>query len=255
MIDLHCHILPGIDDGAQTVTDSLVMAQKAIEEGIHTIVATPHHQNGKYINERTSIIHQVKQLNDELQKHNIPLTILPGQEVRLYGDLLEDYEAGKIVTLNETNKYIFIEFPSNHVPRYAEQLFYELRVKGMIPIIVHPERNAELIERPDKLYNLVNKGALTQVTAGSLLGKFGKKIKKFSLQLVEHNLTHMIASDAHNTTSRGFHLAESYELIEKEFGVSVLNDLRENPYLIISGKAIYKEDPEQIRRKKLFGIF
>ncbi len=255
MIDLHCHILSGIDDGAQTVTDSLAMAQQAVAEGIHTIVATPHHQNGKYVNERTSIIHQVKQLNDELEQHEIPLKVLPGQEVRLYGDLLEDYEAGKIVTLNETNKYIFIEFPSNHVPRYTEQLFYELRVKGMIPIIVHPERNAELIERPDKLYNLVNKGALTQVTAGSLLGKFGKKIKKFSLQLVEHNLTHMIASDAHNTTSRGFHLAESYELIEKEFGATVMNDLRENPYLIISGKAIYKEDPEQIRRKKLFGIF
>ncbi|MEK5250012.1 CpsB/CapC family capsule biosynthesis tyrosine phosphatase [Bacillus sp. FSL R9-9530] len=255
MIDLHCHILPGIDDGAQTVTDSLAMAQKAVEEGIHTIVATPHHQNGKYTNERTSIIHQVKQLNDELQQNEIPLKILPGQEVRLYGDLLEDYGAGKIVTLNETNKYILIEFPSNHVPRYAEQLLYELRVKGMIPIIVHPERNAELIERPDKLYNLVSKGALTQVTAGSLLGKFGKKIKKFSLQLVEHNLTHMIASDAHNTTSRGFHLAESYELIGKEFGMNVMSDLKENPYLLISGKAIYKEDPELIRRKKLFGIF
>ncbi len=255
MIDLHCHILSGIDDGAQTVTDSLAMAQQAVAEGIHTIVATPHHQNGKYVNERTSIIHQVKQLNDELQQNEISLKVLPGQEVRLYGDLLEDYEAGKIVTLNETNKYIFIEFPSNHVPRYSEQLFYELRVKGMIPIIVHPERNAELIERPDKLYNLVNKGALTQVTAGSLLGKFGKKIKKFSLQLVEHNLTHMIASDAHNTTTRGFHLAESYELIEKEFGMNVMSDLKENPYLIISGKAIYKEDPEQIKRKKLFGIF
>ncbi len=238
MIDLHCHILSGIDDGAQTITDSLAMAQQAVAEGIHTIVATPHHQNGKYVNERASIIHQVKQLNDELQQHEIPLKVLPGQEVRLYGGLLEDYEAGKIVTLNETNKYIFIEFPSNHVPRYTEQLFYELRVKGMIPIIVHPERNAELIERPDKLYNLVNKGALTQVTAGSLLGKFGKKIKRFSLQLVEHNLTHMIASDAHNTTSRGFHLEESYELIEKEFGTTVMNDLRENPYLIISGKAI-----------------
>ncbi len=255
VIDLHCHILPGVDDGAQTGTDSLAMARKAIEEGIHTIVATPHHQNGKYVNERTSILHQVKQLNDELQKNEIPLKVLPGQEVRLYGDLLEDYKSGKIVTLNETNKYIFIEFPSNHVPRYAEQLFYELRVKGMIPIIVHPERNAELIEWPDKLYNFVNKGALTQVTAGSLLGKFGKKIKKFSLQLVEHNLTHMIASDAHNTTSRGFHLAESYELLEKEFGMNVMSDLKENTYLIISGKAIYKEEPEEIRRKKLFGIF
>ena len=79
MIDLHCHILPGIDDGAQTVTDSLAMAQQAVSEGIHTIVATPHHQNGKYVNERTSIMHHVKQLNDELQQHNIPLTILPGK--------------------------------------------------------------------------------------------------------------------------------------------------------------------------------
>lgn len=79
MIDLHCHILHGIDDGAQTVTDSLAMAQQAVAEGIHTIVATPHHQNGKYVNERTSIIHHVKQLNDELQQYNIPLTILPGK--------------------------------------------------------------------------------------------------------------------------------------------------------------------------------
>ena len=184
MIDLHCHILPGIDDGAQTVTDSLAMAKQAVSEGIHTIVATPHHQNGKYVNEHDSIIYQVGQLNDELKQNEIPLKILPGQEVRLYGDLLEDYEAGKIVTLNETNKYILIEFPSNHVPRYAEQLLYELRVKGMIPIIVHPERNAELIERPDKLYDLVSKGALTQVTAGSLLGKFGKKSKNFHCNLL-----------------------------------------------------------------------
>ncbi|MFK4307400.1 protein-tyrosine phosphatase [Bacillus sp. RC242] len=255
VIDLHCHILPGVDDGAGVVTDSLEMARQAVAEGIHTIVATPHHKNGKYDNERTHIIPQVKQLNDELQRTNIPLNILPGQEVRLYGDIVEDYEAGKIVTLNENHKYMLIEFPSNHVPRYAEQLLYEICVKGMTPIIVHPERNAELIERPDKLYNFVSKGALTQVTAGSLLGNFGKKIKKFSLQLVEHKLTHMIASDAHNTTSRGFHLGASYDLIQKEFGIDVMSDLRENPSVLINGKAVYKEDPEQIRRKKLFGIF
>ncbi|WP_020061474.1 tyrosine-protein phosphatase [Bacillus sp. 123MFChir2] len=255
MIDLHCHILPSIDDGAGTLTDSLAMAQKAAAEGIHTIVATPHHQNGKYINERAEILHQVKQLNEALQEHDIPLIVLPGQEVRLYGDLLADYEAGKILTLNETNKYILIEFPSNHVPRYAEQMLYELRVKGMIPIIVHPERNAELIERPDKLYNLVNKGALTQVTAGSLLGNFGKKIKKFSMQLVEHNLTHMIASDAHNTTTRAFHLQAGYDVIENEFSANTLMEFKENPYLLISGKTVYKEDPQQIRRKKIFGIF
>ncbi|MEI4829857.1 CpsB/CapC family capsule biosynthesis tyrosine phosphatase [Bacillus sp. FJAT-53711] len=255
MIDLHCHILPGVDDGAKTAADSVEMAKAAVAEGIHTIVATPHHQNGKYVNERMHILHQVKQLNGLLQEKDINLTVLPGQEVRLYGEMLKDYENNKIVTLNETNKYILIEFPSNHVPRYAEQMLYELRVKGIIPIIVHPERNAELIEHPDKLYNLVSKGVLTQVTAGSLLGNFGKKIKKFSLQLIEHNLTHMIASDAHNTTTRGFHLQAGYDVIKKEFGTNTLMHFKENPYLFISGKSIYKEDPEQIRRKKIFGIF
>lgn len=255
VIDLHCHILPGVDDGAQIITDSIAMAKAAVAEGIHTIVATPHHQNGRYVNERTDILHQVKQLNGLLNENDINLTVLPGQEVRLYGDLLTDYEAKKIVTLNETSTYILIEFSSNHVPRYAEQMLYELRVKGLIPIIVHPERNAELIEHPDKLYNFVSKGALTQVTAGSLIGNFGKKIKKFSLQLIEHNLTHMIASDAHNITTRGFHLQAGYDVIEEEFGTSILMDFKENPYLLISGKNVYKEDPEQIHRKKLFGIF
>lgn len=255
MIDLHSHILPGIDDGAQTVEDSIGMAKAAVQEGIHTIVATPHHQNGKYINERTEILHQVKCLNDILRNKDINLNVLPGQEIRLYGELLQDYDNEKIVTLNDTNKYIFIEFPSNHVPRYADQMLYDLQVKGLRPIIVHPERNGELIERPEKLYNFVNKGILTQVTAGSLVGNFGKKIKKFSLQLIEHNLTHMIASDAHNTTSRAFHLQTAYDVIEKEFGTSTYMDFKENPYLIISGKNVHKEEPEQIRRKKLFGLF
>ncbi|WP_369901750.1 tyrosine-protein phosphatase [Bacillus manliponensis] len=255
MIDLHSHILPSIDDGAQTIEDSIEMAKLAVQEGIHTIVATPHHQNGKYINEREQILHQVKYLNGILRNKDINLNVLPGQEVRLYGELLQDYENEKIVTLNETNKYIFIEFPSNHVPRYADQMLYNLQVKGLCPIIVHPERNGEIIERPEKLYNFVNKGILTQVTAGSLVGNFGKKIKKFSMQLIEHNLTHMIASDAHNTTSRAFHLQSAYDVIEKEFGTNTYMDFKENPYLIISSKNVYKEEPEQIRRKKLFGLF
>ncbi|MGG2063448.1 tyrosine-protein phosphatase [Bacillus sp. S14(2024)] len=255
MIDLHCHILPGVDDGPQTVTESIAMAKQAVAEGIHTIVATPHHQNGVYVNERIGILNLVKHFNGILRESDVALKVLPGQEIRLYGDLLTDYEMHQIVTLNETNTYIFIEFPSNHVPRYAEQMLYELRMKGLIPIIVHPERNAQFIERPDQLYNFVSKGVLTQVTAGSLLGNFGKKIKKFSLQLIEHNLTHMIASDAHNTTTRAFHLQDGYDVIGKEFGTSILMHFKENPYLIISGNSIYKESPERIRRKKLFGMF
>ncbi|WP_459501930.1 tyrosine-protein phosphatase [Bacillus sp. C1] len=255
MIDLHCHILPGVDDGAQSMEDSIAMARAACKEGIHTIVATPHHQNGVYINPAESVLHQVKQLNNRLKEEEIHLTILPGQEIRLYGGLLEDYQLGEILTLNCTDVYTTIEFPANHVPRYAEKMLYELRVRGITPIIVHPERNTEIIERPELLYKLVHQGALTQITAGSVTGKFGKKIKKFTMQLIEHQLTHVIASDAHNTSSRSFHLQLAYETVEKTFGSSTLYYFKENPYSLIGGKMIYREEPEKIRRKKIFGIF
>ncbi|MBO1579760.1 tyrosine-protein phosphatase [Bacillus sp. XF8] len=255
MIDLHCHILPSIDDGAQSIEDSIAMAKAACEEGIHTIVATPHHQNGVYINPAESILYQVKQLNERLKEEEINLTVLPGQEIRLYGELLEDYELGHTLTLNRTDKYILIEFPANHVPRYAEKMLYELRVKGITPIIVHPERNTEIIEHPDVLYKLVSQGMLTQITAGSITGKFGKKIKKFTLQLIEHHLAHVIASDAHNITTRSFHLQAAYETVEKTFGSSMCYYFKENTYALISGKMIYREEPEKIRRKKILGLF
>lgn len=255
MIDLHCHILPGVDDGAQTVEDSLAMAKAAAEQGVHTIVATPHHQNGKYINEKQAIVHKVNELNEIFKQEDLAITILLGQEVRLYGEFLEDYESNKIQTVNETNKYVLIEFPSNHVPRYAESLLFDMQLKGLIPIIVHPERNTEIVEKPDRLYKLIEKGALSQVTAASLTGAFGKNIKKFSLQLIEHNLAHMIASDAHNITGRSFKLREAYEVIEKEFGTDIHHLFQETVYSIIAGQSIYKLDPEPVRRRKLFGIF
>lgn len=255
MIDLHCHILPGIDDGPKTMEESLQMVKEAAKQGIHTIVATPHHQNGKYQNEKQIILHHVDKLNALLKDQEIAVKILPGQEIRLYGELIQDYDSGTILTKNETGKYILVEFPSNHVPRYTESLLYDIQLKGLIPIIAHPERNTEIIERPGLLYDLIKKGALSQVTAASLTGEFGKKIKKFSMQLIEHNLAHMIASDAHNTTSRSFKLREAYDVLEKEFGTDMHYLFQETVYSIISGQSIYKLDPEHIRRKKLFGIF
>lgn len=255
MIDLHCHILPGIDDGAQTMEDSLSMARQAVSEGIHTIVATPHHQNGKYINEKAQIIKKVEILNKELQLQQIPLLILPGQESRIYGEMVEEYHFDKILTLNNTNKYLFIEFPSSQVPRFTERLLFDIQSEGLTPIIVHPERNSRLIEDPDILYNLVNKGALTQVTAASLTGRFGKKIKKFSQNLIEANLTHVIASDAHNTSGRRFCMAEAADMIEKEYGIDMLYLFQDNADSIIKGNACYRESPEKIKKKKFLGIF
>ncbi|MEK4653929.1 MULTISPECIES: tyrosine-protein phosphatase [Niallia] len=254
MIDIHCHILPNIDDGAQTLENSLEMAKTAINEGITTIIATPHHKNNQYINEKSSILEKVNDLNAVLKQENLPLNILPGQEVRIYGEVLEDYNKGEVLTLNHT-KYLFIEFPSSSVPRYAERLLYELQTEGIIPIIVHPERNKELQEKPDLLYKFVKNGALTQVTASSVVGYFGKNVKKFSEQMIEHNLTHFIASDAHNIHNRTFKMAESLKMIKENFGMDYIYLFKENAELLIEDKNIIKEIPERIQRKKFLGIF
>lgn len=255
VIDIHSHILPGVDDGAQTEEDSLTMAHAAVKNGIHTIIATPHHKNGHYDNEKDSIVKYVELLNELLKRENIPLTVLPGQEIRMYGEIVEDLMAGKIQPLNNT-KYLFIEFPSAHVPRYAEQLLFDLQMADYIPIIVHPERNKELKEHPYRLYDFVRKGALTQVTAASVIGKFGKNIQKFTHQIIEANLAHFIASDAHNTTTRGFCMKEAYQQIEENYGMDMLYMFLENGQLLTEDQHVNRFEPEEIQqRKKFLGLF
>ncbi|PLR76035.1 tyrosine protein phosphatase [Bacillus sp. V3-13] len=255
MIDIHCHILPGIDDGARTMDESVAMAKLASREGIRTIIATPHHQNGKYNNTKEDILIKVAELNQALKDAFVPVQILPGQETRIYGEILEDYQKEEILTLNNGNQYLFIEFPSAHVPRYTERLLYDIQMKGLVPIIVHPERNQEIIERPELLYQLVKKGALTQITAASVAGHFGKNIKKFSLQLIDANLTHFVSSDAHNVSTRSFKMEEALDLIEKRYGVDMIYYFIENAELLVEGQAVYKEVPERIKKKKFLGIF
>lgn len=253
MIDIHCHILPGIDDGAKDLKDSIIMAKHAAMEGIHTIIATPH-LNQSYDNRKPLIESKVLELNKALIEEKIDVEILVGQEPRIYGEILEDYEKNEIQTLNNS-QYLFIEFPSSQVPRYTEKLLFDIQMKGLTPIIVHPERNAELMERPDKLYQLVQKGALTQVTASSLCGYFGKKIKTFSEQLIEANLSHFIASDAHNVGNRSFKMSEAFDLIDSKYGIDYVYLFKENAELIVDGKNVIKEIPEPVKKKKKFLFF
>ncbi|MEH7159003.1 tyrosine-protein phosphatase [Neobacillus drentensis] len=254
MVDLHCHILPGVDDGARDLSESVKMAKKAIEQGIHTIVATPHHLNNRYENPKQSIIDRVEELNRALREEKIDLTVLPGQETRIYGEMVAGYEAAEILPINHT-QYVLIEFSSSQVPRYTEKLFFDLQTKGLVPVVVHPERNQQIIEQPEILYNLVEKGALTQVTAASICGDFGKKIKTFSLQLIEANLTHFIASDAHNTVNRTFKMRAAFDLVQNKYGNDYMYLFQENSELVIEGGHVYKEVPERIKKKKFFNLF
>lgn len=255
MIDLHCHILPGLDDGARLEQDMLDMAEAAVHDGISVIVATPHHQNGSYLNTKQEIIHSVDLANGLLQENNINLSILPGQECRMYGEIIEDLQKGDILPLNET-KYLFIEFPSNQMPRYSKTMLYDIQLAGYIPIIVHPERNQVFLKKPDMLYEFVKNGSLTQVTAASLAGKFGKTIGRFSLDLIEARLTHFVASDAHNVTNRSFNMTEAYNVISDEFDEDTVYYFKENAGYLIEDKHVMIDQPNRIKvKKKLFGLF
>ncbi|GAA0434899.1 tyrosine protein phosphatase [Lentibacillus halophilus] len=254
MIDIHSHILPGIDDGADTLTDSLAMAREAVRQGITAIIATPHHRNGYHHNAGPDIIRYTDDVNDAIRHEGIPLTVLPGQETRINGDMLTELAGGDVATLNGT-KYVFVEFPSNHVPRYAERMLFDIQLAGYIPVIVHPERNTAINEDPSILYDLVDKGALTQLTAASIAGTFGKKLQTFAHDLVEANLTHFIASDAHNTTTRGFVMNEAYHELGQQHGREAVYTFMGNAQLLIDGETVHKDEPEPIKKKKFLGLF
>lgn len=255
MIDLHCHILPGIDDGAKTIEDSIDMARDAVKGGITHVLATPHHMLREWTNEKTKVIKLVNMLQDELDSREIPLTIFPGQEVRLYGEIIEDIEKDKILFVDEQKQYLLIEFPATSIPHYTERLFYELQGMGITPIIVHPERNREVQEHPNRLKNLIDKGALSQLTAASYTGGFGKKIQKLSSQLVEVNMVQFIASDAHNITNRSFHMKEAYTKIEKEFGRKKKEEFLQTTKELINGDTVIAPTPGKVKAKKKFGLF
>ncbi|WP_078556033.1 tyrosine-protein phosphatase [Bacillus alkalicellulosilyticus] len=255
MIDIHCHILPGLDDGPKNENQSIEMAKAAVTEGITSIIATPHHRHPSFSNEGCTIKDTTELFNQRLKQENIELTILPGQEVRMVGDIAQGLETKELLTLADGNKYLFLELPSSHVPRYAANIIYQTQLSGITPIIVHPERNKELIEKPEVIYDFVKNGALTQLTASSITGHFGKNIKKFSEQIIESNLTHFIASDAHNIESRPFRLQESYMLIEKVFGTGTVYQFQENAQLLLEHQHIAMVQPEPIKRRKFLGIF
>lgn len=257
MIDIHSHILPGIDDGARSLEDSLAMAELAVAEGITHILATPHHKNGKFENRKHDIVKLVRILQDELDSRNIELNIFPGQEVRLYGEILADIKKDEILFTDEDNHYLLIEFPTMSIPHFAESLFFQIQQSGVIPVIVHPERNQEIIDNPNRLFEFIERGALAQVTASSYVGIFGKKIAELSSQLIEANLVHILASDAHNTRGRAFHMKEAFTRLEKEFGKEKVLEFQQTAKDLINGDYIQPNSPLEVKRirRKRFGLF
>ncbi|PLR73524.1 tyrosine-protein phosphatase [Bacillus sp. UMB0728] len=254
MVDLHCHIIPGLDDGPSDETEFLEMANAAIESGITHIYATPHHLNGRFINTKFEILESVFKANDLLQLNNISLFVHPGQELRIHGGLLRSIESEEVLTLDNNESYLLIELPASEVPPYTHNIVYELLLKGITPIIVHPERNNIIRENPEIIYELVREGAMTQLTAGSILGFFSKKVQSFAEQMIKHHLVHFIATDAHDIKFRGFSLQYAYDHISVKYGKKSAAYFKDNAYKLMQGESLKLEDPLPIR-KRFIGVF
>lgn len=255
MIDLHCHLLPAVDDGPENLEESLDMVRYAISQGITHLLCTPHHNNGRYENEKQAVIEAVLALQTEIDQRKLPLTLLEGQEVRVTGELMADLENDRLLFTDLENTYLLLEFPTMDVPTYSENLFFELRTKGIVPVIVHPERNAIFREEPDLLLPYLEMGCLAQLTAPSIVGIFGKSIQKTAQLMVERNLVQMVASDAHGINKRTFYLKEAYEMLGKLYGQEKVKQMQQVAKDLVNGDPVNYPAVIESKKKKKFGLF
>lgn len=235
MIDIHTHILPGLDDGAANWEDTLNMARAAVSEGITTIIATPHHANGSYTNKAIEVAEHTHRINDQLRAAGVPVTIRPGQEIRVHDDLLEAWYREELLSLAGSH-YVLIEMPFSHIPKSMNELIHELQVMNLIPIIAHPERNAEIVKHPGRLAELIKDRAFAQVTTHSLLGGFGKRIEQCAWSLCRKGLIHIVSSDAHHIERRGFRLQEAYDVVRQRMGEEWVNYYINNAQCVVEDK-------------------
>ena len=238
MIDLHNHILFGIDDGPKAIEESIQMCRIGHQDGIRTIVATPHILPGIYQNNRSTILNKVQELQSAIchLPSAMELKILPGADVHFSSDILHRYEEGEIVTVNDQGRYLMIEFAFQGVPYQAEEVLFKLLTKGITPIISHPERNMEIGERPKRYYEMIRIGCLGQVTAMSLTGDFGTGVRRIAEKLLSKRLIHIIASDAHSADGRPPILSAAVKAAEKIVGKEeAMRMVTEYPQAILEG--------------------
>ncbi|WP_348943814.1 CpsB/CapC family capsule biosynthesis tyrosine phosphatase [Chitinibacter sp. FCG-7] len=240
MIDLHCHILPGIDDGPSNMEAALSLAALAVANGIHTAVLTPHIYPARWNNQQTQLRCELEIFQLHLNSRRIPLQIRLGGEVRLGEDILPLLERDEIPYLGEVDgmKIMLLEFPDKLVPVGNEQLVRHFLQRGIRPLIAHPERNLAIQAKPDKLQALLDLGCWLQITAGSLLGQFGRSAKKTAELLMDNDWVYAMASDCHNADYRPPNLQQGHAAVCALHGQDYADMLViDNPQRIIGNPA------------------
>jgi protein-tyrosine phosphatase len=246
MIDIHCHILPGIDDGAKDIDTAICMARFAYENGTSIIIATSHFGYGYYENNFLYVSDKVEKLSNILKANGIEIELKPGQEIFLDEHMLEYYKSSTVRGLNGS-RYLLLELPMDKLPHYALDSIYELRLLGAEVIIAHPERYMYVINKPSIINDFIKEGCFFQINAGSIMGKRGRAIKKTSEILIKHNICQFIATDAHGIGKRRPDLKSAYKRIKQDLKVTIA----ENELNLIRNKKI-QSYCEKIQEKSFF---
>ncbi|MBN2570230.1 MAG: hypothetical protein JXB42_12440 [Deltaproteobacteria bacterium] len=216
MIDLHCHILPGIDDGPKTLEESLEMCRIAAADGIRTLFATPHVKEAVYENNEKNVKPVYMKLKEAVESEGIGLSIELAADIHISPTFIEFLHHNRAFLIG--GRYFLLELSPEAVPPNMEELVFNLQIKGFYPIITHPERNSILQRNARVLARWIRRGALIQVTAMSVTGEFGKVIKKAAHEIVERGLCHIIATDAHSPKWRAPILSHARDVLAEMVG-------------------------------------
>lgn len=260
MIDIHCHLLPGMDDGPDTLEESVQMAEMAIIDGITHVIATPH-ANDTY----PFLPEMVQKRRDEIQARiGNRLVLATGCDFHLSFENIQDLRKNPAkYTLNQKN-YLLIEFADFSIPPTIDNTLHELHLSGLRLIVTHPERNALIRANPARLAGWVRQGCRVQVTALSLLGRFGRSAQESAEWLLDHDAIHFVASDAHNTSARGrpLLLRDAFNFVAERRGAAVARALfHDNPLAAFEGRPLpYSPDPPEVEaparpKRKRFWFF
>ena len=253
MIDIHSHIIPCIDDGSKHIDMTLEMLTMASKSGTKKIVATPHYFKGYWTPNYKEVVAEVEKLNELAKKNYIDIEIYPAQEVYFYDNMVEEFADGKIGTINGS-KYMLIELPMDSFDNNTFDVLYELEIRGVTPIIAHPERCKPFINNPSYINKFIEEGYLFQLNGSSITGLFGKDVKKTAEIFLANGIYSFIGSDAHTTGKRNTYLIDALDTIEST-KLGVINEFHDNGKKLLNNENIDFQGKKIAKKKGFFSFF
>lgn len=235
MIDIHSHIIWGVDDGPSTKQEAMELIRLAMKEGIEQIIATSHALHPSFHADMIEVQEKLQELQQESDAERLGIKLYTGHEIRITEDLVEQLRNKQVLPLSNST-YVLVEFPSGDVPLFTREILRQLVRAGYRPVIAHPERNKVFANNTKKLHELIEAGAFTQVTAGSVAGDFGKEVQRVAMKMIDEGLIHCYGSDVHNKKVRAFSFDKGLSYLESKNRQDIVEYFLENNERLLQNK-------------------